>query len=124
VNDHPAPNVWSFAHTTIPGGKEVNNTWLMPDYGFWSWPEPHIGSIEEVKEKVLAIETDLGWRRKINKAVWRGSVHWNSGLRGKLVEVAKGKVWSDVQELNWKKNALSMAEFCKYKYLIYTEVGD
>ncbi|QDS73422.1 hypothetical protein FKW77_008427 [Venturia effusa] len=93
----------------------------MPDYGFWSWPEPHIGNLDEVKEKVETLERGLSWELKISKAVWRGSVHWNSGLRGQLVETARGKAWSDVQQLDWKNNALTMEEFCKYKYLIYTE---
>lgn len=75
-----------------------------------------------MKEKIRTIENDLSWDSKFSKAVWRGSVHWNSGLRGQLVEKAKGKAWSDVQQLDWKNNALSMEEFCKYKYLIYTEV--
>ncbi|TLD38079.1 DUF821 domain protein [Venturia nashicola] len=123
VNDHPGANVWSLARHSAPSAanKEVNNTWLMPDYGFWSWPEPHIGSLDGVKEKVGKVEEGLTWDTKISKAVWRGSVHWNSGLRGQLVEQAKGKAWSDVQQLNWKKNALSMEDFCKYKYLMYTE---
>lgn len=77
-----------------------------------------------MKEKLEIIENGLNWDTKTSKAVWRGSVHWNSGLRGKLVEVAKGKAWSDVQQLDWKNNALTMEEFCKYKYLIYTEVRD
>jgi len=96
----------------------------MPDYGFWSWPEPHIGSVDEVKERVEAIEKDLTWADKISKVIWRGTVRWNSGVRGKLVEVAKDKAWSDVEALDWKTNALTMEEFCKYKYLAYTEVGD
>jgi hypothetical protein len=93
----------------------------MPDYGFWSWPEPHIGTVDEVRERIAGIEKNLTWTDKVDKAVWRGSVHWNSALRGKLMEIAHEKEWSDVQALDWKSNALSMEEFCKYKYLIYTE---
>jgi hypothetical protein len=126
VNDHPGPNAWSLARHAAPSeaNKEVNNTFLMPDYGFWSWPEPHIGSLDEVKEKVKTAENVLNWETKISKAVWRGSVHWNSEIRGHLVEKAKGKAWSDVQQLDWESNALTMEEFCKYKYLMYTEVSD
>jgi hypothetical protein len=94
----------------------------MPDYGFWSWPEPHIGSYAEAKEKIEGVDKPLSWEDKEGLAVWRGTVHWNGELRGKLLEVAKGKPWSDVAELDWKTNALKIEEFCKYKFLIYTEV--
>ena len=119
VNDHPGSNVWSLARSDDE--KEVHDTWLMPDYGFWSWPEPKIGSLEEVREKIMEKEEGVTWKDKDDRAVWRGTVHWNGELRGKLVKTAKGKDWSDVQELDWKKNALNMEDFCKYKFLIYTE---
>lgn len=94
----------------------------MPDYGFWSWPEPHIGTLDEVKEKVDKVEDKFkSWSEKIDKAVWRGTVHWNQGLRGRLLEISRGKSWSDMQELKWGENDLTMQESCQYKYLIYTE---
>ncbi|KAH8148510.1 uncharacterized protein LAJ45_07613 [Morchella importuna] len=119
VNDHPAPSTWSLAWSGNDG--EVHDTWIMPDYGFWSWPEPHIGSYAEAKEKIEEVDRPLSWADKQGLAVWRGTVHWNGELRGKLLEVAKGKPWSDVAELDWKTNALKIEEFCKYKFLIYTE---
>jgi hypothetical protein len=125
VNDHPASNIWSLSRSAdpTPTNNEVNNTWLMPDYGFWSWPEPQIGTVDEVRQKIQVVEGDMSWAHKLDKAVWRGSVHWNSALRGKLIEVAQGRDWSDIQELDWSRNALNMEDFCKYKYLIYTEAS-
>ncbi len=49
-------------------------------------------------------------------------------LRPKLLEVTKGQAWADVENLVWyesgakSRNALKIEEFCKYKYIIYTEV--
>lgn len=94
----------------------------MPDYSFFSWPEPHIGAPHEVVEKIAAVERDVAWKDKKDAAVWRGTKHWNEGLRGKLLETAKDRPWSDAQELDWGKNSLKIEEFCKYKFLIYTEV--
>lgn len=119
VNDHPAPNTWSLAWSGNDG--EVHDTWIMPDFGFWSWPEPHIGSYAEAREKIDEVDRALTWEDKSSLAIWRGTVHWNGELRGKLLEVARGKSWSDVAELDWKTNALKIEEFCKYKFLIYTE---
>jgi hypothetical protein len=119
VNDHPRANVWSLARSNNAG--EVNNTWLMPDYGYWSWPEPHIGSVSESRDVIAQQDKRWSWDEKIDKAVWRGTVHWNKDLRGQLMEVSKRKSWADVQELDWGKNDLSMEEFCKYRFLIYTE---
>ncbi|KAI1611201.1 DUF821 domain protein [Exophiala viscosa] len=119
VNDHPSGDVWSLARSDAD--KQVHNTWLMPDFGFWSLPEPHIGSLDEVHERIIKTEGSMTWEEKESKAVWRGTVKWNKGLRGKLLDVAWDRPWSDVQRLNWSSNALAMEDFCRYKYLIYTE---
>ena len=120
VRDHPTADTWSLARSDAPG--EVNNTWLMPDYAYWSWPEPRIGALADARERIVAVDGPRSWSQKHDVAVWRGSTRWNTALRGKLLEVARGKPWSDVQELDWKVNALAMEDFCAYKFLIYTEV--
>lgn len=120
VNDHPVSNTWSLARSD--SSEEVQDTWLMPDYGFWSWPEPYIGSYAEAREKIRAVDKPLSWADKKDQVVWRGTVHWNGELRGRLVDITKGKPWSDVAELDWKTNALHIEDFCRYKFLIYTEV--
>lgn len=121
VNDHPAADTWSLARSDAEN--EVHTTWLMPDYGFWSWPEPHIGTLLEAREKIAKVDGPLSWEEKDDRAVFRGSKHWNGALRGKLLEVGEGKEWADVQALKWGVNSLGMEDFCKYKFLIYTEVS-
>src|SRR5690606_39026967 len=119
VHDHPWSNTWSLARSDEPN--EIHDTWLMPDYAYWSWPEPKIGAYAEAREKLHDLDSPLSWADKESKAIWRGSVKWNKELRGKMMEIAKDKPWSDIAELDWATNALKIEEFCKYKFLIYTE---
>ena len=59
---------------------------------------------------------------------WFNSVG-NTQLRPKLLEATKDKPWADVQNLKWvtngvdAENALNIEDFCKYKYIVYTEVN-
>lgn len=48
--------------------------WVMPDYGFYSWPEPKVGSMVEVRDKCAEVERRLSWKDKIPKAFWRGAI--------------------------------------------------
>ena len=78
------------------------------------------------------MERDTPWGKKVGKAVWRGSAHFNPifnvDLRHKLLQATKGKAWADVQEMKWQNNgmtannSIAIHDFCKYKYIIYTEV--
>ncbi|RFU24427.1 hypothetical protein B7463_g11911, partial [Scytalidium lignicola] len=107
--------------------KEDDKLWLMPDFGYWSWPEPKIGSYAEVQMKAMAMDKKVPWSSKINKLIWRGAV---MGLlvREQLLEASAGKDWADVKILNWadegerkSHNVLSMDEHCKYKFVAHTE---
>ncbi|KAI0601321.1 hypothetical protein F4775DRAFT_589539 [Biscogniauxia sp. FL1348] len=82
------------------------------------------------------------WDAKIPRAVWRGTTWFNSARAGRtrqdLVAVARGKPWADVEPLRWTKtgghqsdenkdtnnnkdNALPIEDFCRYRYVVYTE---
>jgi hypothetical protein len=99
----------------------------MPHFSFWSWPQPFIGPIDEALARIKRIP----WEEKIPKAIWRGTVWFNPitnlELRKKLVEVTSGKEWADVEALEGaaenSKNVLPIEDFCKYRYIIYTEVN-
>lgn len=88
--------------------------------------------MDSILARISKIEDSTPWAKKIDKVVWRGTSWFNSlgnaNLRPKLLEVAKEKEWADVEELLWynggekAKNAIPIEEFCKYKYIIYTEV--
>ena len=72
----PAP-IWCLA-------RELSDTqtWLMPDFGFWSWPETKVGSYNEVQRKAVAMENAdenprgraWPWEAKNTTLLWRGAV--------------------------------------------------
>jgi hypothetical protein len=107
----------------------------MPHFSFWSWPLPFIGPVDQALSKIRAVEESFKgkWGHKIDKVVWRGTAWFNSvgntDLRPKLLKVTKEKDWADVQNLEWvsngekAKNSIGIEDFCKYKYVIYTEVS-
>jgi hypothetical protein len=104
----------------------------MPHFSFWSWPLPFIGTMDSALRKISDIEDSTPWEKKIDKVVWRGTAWFNSvgntNLRPKLLEVTKGKDWANVEDLVWfnngekAKNSIPIEDFCKYKYIVYTEV--
>jgi hypothetical protein len=104
----------------------------MPHFSFWAWPLPFIGTLDSALARMSAVETSTPWSKKIDKVVWRGTAWFNSvgntNLRPKLLQVTKGKEWADVEDLKWfnnaekARNSLLIEDFCKYKYIIYTEV--
>lgn len=104
----------------------------MPHFSFWAWPKPFIGTVDEALDKIERIESHMPWDKKIDKVVWRGTGWFNSvgntNLRPKLLEVTKGKPWADVESMKWETNgdsapnSITIEDFCKFKYIIYTEV--
>jgi hypothetical protein len=132
ILDTPRSNALSFSrpnHPQIP-----QNFWIMPHFSFWAWPLPFIGTLDSALSRISTVESSTPWSRKIDKVVWRGTAWFNSvgntNLRPKLLEVTKGKEWADVEDLKWYSNAekasnsLLIEDFCKYKYIIYTEVSN
>jgi hypothetical protein len=89
--------------------------------------------MDQALSKIEKIEKEISWTEKIDKAVWRGTAWFNSvanrDLRPSLVLKSKGKEWADVETLAWHNNAedasnaIAIHDFCKYKYIIYTEVS-
>ena len=112
-------------------------TWLMPDFGYWSWPEPKVSSYGAVQRRARQIEegnpavgaasaaeTVYTWANKIPKLVWRGAKGFGT-TRGTLVEVTADKPWADVKNIVWApeeghKDILAMSDHCKYKYVAHT----
>ena len=109
-------------------------TWLMPDFGFWSWPETKVGSYGEVQRKAIAMEDTAdnptrkpwSWDSKEDKLLWRGAV-MNLQVREKFISITKDKPWADVKAIEWhNKESMSMDlksmdQHCQYKYLAHTE---
>ena len=123
-------NSWCFARSNDPNIK--GNYWVMPHFSYWSWPKSFIGTIDEAVSRIEILEKDIPWSKKINKVVWRGTAWFNSignkQLRPNLLAATKDKAWANVEISEWgtnadsAKNAIRIEDFCRYKYIIYTEV--
>lgn len=131
IIDSPRQDAWSFSRSNNPDA--TGNYWVMPHFSFWSWPLQFIGTVDEALQKIERVERETPWEEKIDKAVWRGTAWFNSvgntQLRPQLLELSKGKEWADIETLKWEsggekaENAIPIEEFCKYRYIIYTEVS-
>ncbi|CAD6592754.1 MAG: hypothetical protein ASARMPREDX12_006436 [Alectoria sarmentosa] len=118
--DKPARGapVWGY---TKKDTSEYYDTWLMPDFGFFSWPEPKTGAYTEIRRAMKKLETDTPFEAKIPKLVWRGAPLIED--RVKLLEHSQDKDWANVQGINWEdkedleKNHLTLAEHCRYMFI-------
>ncbi|KAH8088263.1 glycosyl transferase family 90-domain-containing protein [Filobasidium floriforme] len=125
---------------------EQESLWLMPDFGFYSWPEP-LGSdasaYTEIRQAALDREWGLAgkagedslrsvnvtgnqppsWGAKIPKLLWRGVPMVD--VRQQLLRASRDQPWSDVGEIDWGKvketGFLSPAEHCDYRFLAQVE---
>ncbi|KAH8147252.1 uncharacterized protein LAJ45_08730 [Morchella importuna] len=122
---------WAFARDV---GETTNSTWLMPDFGHWSWPEPKVGSFIETLLKADAVDAEYISPRdgkysldgKENKLVWRGA-DLGLDIRKGLFDATKDKPWSDIKTVDWgnpesvKNDLLTMSDHCRYKFLAHVE---
>jgi len=102
---------------------QQEDIWLMPDYGFWSWPE-HVGSYNDLRQKSEKVELKIGWENKINKLIWRGSMKVGTTDRESLLKVSKGQSWSDVEGVQWgsfNSHSINMEDHCLWKFLAFPE---
>ncbi|KAI9884598.1 MAG: hypothetical protein M1823_003618 [Watsoniomyces obsoletus] len=127
----PQP-VWAYSKKT-----EQSNTWLMPDFGYWSWPEVKVGSYNKIRHLIADVDEGpvvdgkrqggLAFEQKTPKLFWRGNVNTAPAIREKLMQVTEGKSWADVKALDWgnqddiKANLLPMEDHCRYMFLAQTE---
>ena len=120
--DQPARGapVWGYTKKDTP---EFADTWLMPDFGFFSWPEPKTGAYTEVRRAMRRLEMNEPFEKKKPKLVWRGALLNDD--RGKLLEQSRGKPWADVRSINWedkedlKKHRMSLADHCRYMFIAH-----
>lgn len=133
--DQPFGAAWAYSCAADPEVRGKSPAFLMPHFSFWAWHLPFVGSMEQASSTIKDLEAEYSgpnkWQDKISKAVWRGSAVFSSPhnprLRQKLLKIAKGKEWADVEALKWVEsghsasNALPIEDFCRYKYVLYTE---
>jgi hypothetical protein len=80
--------------------------------------------MDAVLDRITRVEKNVSFAEKEDKLIWRGTPFFNPlgypKLRQSLLAATKGKAWADVEGLN-KTNVLDMEDFCRYKYVMYTE---
>jgi hypothetical protein len=125
--------VWSYSKRD--GDDSV---WLMPDFGYWAWPEVKIGPYHEIRRRITAIddgETNLDgsvapglkFQDKKKQLVWRGSLATNPAVRSKLLKASQGRSWASVRVIDWddendiRYNLLPIEDHCRYMFLAHTE---
>lgn len=125
--------VWSYSkrddHTSV---------WLMPDFGYWAWPEVQVGPYRQIRERIAAIDEGgitvggkhvpgMRFKEKKKQLVWRGSPVPNPAVREKLIESSKGHRWNGVRAIDWgneenrRTNLLSLEDHCRYMFAAHTE---
>ncbi|MCO5554238.1 hypothetical protein L7F22_007766 [Adiantum nelumboides] len=105
----------------IDRAADLEDVWLMPDPGFWSWPE-HVGSYQDLRERTAKIEEEIGWNGKKDKLIWRGTLEKGKQDRESLVGSAQGYPWSDVAAIDWAQpdqRPIPMEDHCKWKYIAF-----
>ena len=117
----PTKPMWSLARRA-----QDHNLWLIPDFGFWSWDMPAIGTLDEVANEAIQRESIEPWDQKSEKLVWRGKITFAPNLRRALLDAAKGKPWSDVGQLKWtdpnfKEQFLGPVDQCNYMFIAHAE---
>lgn len=115
-----------------------DSVWLMPDFGYWAWPEVQIGPYEEVRRRIAAIDEGevtpdgsvvraLRFQDKKKQLVWRGSLATNPSVRSELLQSAAGRSWASVRLIDWadetdlRFNLLPIEDHCRYMFLAHTE---
>ena len=127
----PLPNVefciglqdWgSRGKFSLDRGPKDEEVWLMPDYGWFSWPE-HVGSYSDIRMKMDNVERSTPWEKKVPKLFWRGSMKVGTADRESLAQAAAGHSWNDVKEIDWSHpvDAVSMEDHCKWKFQGFPE---
>jgi hypothetical protein len=119
-NAHLGP-IWTYTKR-----EQDKGNWLMPDFGYYSWPEI-VGEYDEIRERIQAVDEATAFPHKDPRLIWRGAVNTSPEIRGALVNESAGMKWSDVRALDWtkkediKKNLIKMEDHCKYQFVAHTE---
>ncbi|KAL4984257.1 glycosyl transferase family 90-domain-containing protein [Aspergillus falconensis] len=134
TSSRPSP-IWSY---TKRADDEDIAAWLMPDFGYWSWPEVKtVGEYKDVRRRISTAEEGLEFSGKKKQILWRGTVSANPEIRKGLLDAARGKSWASVKEISWddshshpyphsKSNptdidTLPIEDHCTYAFLAHTE---
>ena len=122
-DENPGPEpVWVYSKRD-----QDTNVWLMPDFGYWSWPETNVGAYRDVRRRIAAVDDELHFGDKKMELLWRGNIDTAPELRGKLFEATKDKDWASVREIHWgdekdvERNFVPIEDHCRYMFLAHVE---
>jgi len=131
ISDDKIPSwpTWAYARR-----KEHKEVWLIPDFGFWAWPETKVGSYDALRKKIVIREDgDVSsgkpshpFESKKDQLVWRGAT-MGLPLREEFIASTVNRTWADVKAINWHDHdsmhddLLSIEDHCMYKYVAHTE---
>ncbi|WEW58614.1 hypothetical protein PRK78_004082 [Emydomyces testavorans] len=127
----PGP-IWTYSKR-----EEDTWAWLMPDFGYWTWPEVNIGSYRQVRRGMVAIDdgtfidgeyqAGIEFQDKHKQLFWRGNAATAPELRQKLLSVTHNKTWASVVSIDWsdgnntKQNFVPITDHCRYMFLGHVE---
>ncbi|KAF2218723.1 glycosyl transferase family 90-domain-containing protein [Elsinoe ampelina] len=142
ITDHDSPDFGvqpgepghtTWAYSRLPSQP---NLWLIPDFGFWAWPDVNLRSYGEMRRRITTPSTtgaqdqeqEQAWADKKSELIWRGSVHVGShDVRASLIEQSQDKPWSAVAAMDWGNKTdvaaklIGMEDHCGYKFVAQTE---
>lgn len=108
--------------------EEHKNTWLVPDFGFFSWPMPSVGPYQSVRRKIRDVEVEYNddFTKKVPKIIWRGALWVNEHIRGSLVDKSKDQPWGDTMAINFldpesARELIKIEDHCRYQFIAHTE---
>ncbi|KAI1438499.1 hypothetical protein GGR50DRAFT_435607 [Xylaria sp. CBS 124048] len=137
--DNPSASTFSYSRPADPAysaGSPPKRFFPIPHFSHYAWPIPFIGSLSRAAAAITALESTLPFPSKIPRAIWRGTTWFNNPhagrLRHNLVLAFRTAPWADIEPLTWSSttasngektasNAIPIEDFCRYKYIIYTE---
>lgn len=115
--------VWAYAKRD-----EDDTIWLMPDFGYWAWPEVQVGPYAQVRRRIAAVDEEMpDFASKKKQLVWRGSLKTAPEIRGNLLKYTRGKHWASVHVLDWESeddvrlNLLPLEDHCRYMFTAHAE---
>ena len=99
---------------------------LIPDFGYWAWPEPLVNGFTEFQDQADLVEEEVPWTKKKDQLFWRGNVRMNVE-RERLVSICElhNETWGNVRDIDWgnlkEGDRSDMADHCRYKFLAHVE---
>lgn len=99
---------------------------LISDFGYWAWPEPHVNGFTEFENQVDRVEEEVPWQQKKNQLFWRGAASMNPE-REYLISISEqnNETWGNVRNIDWgdlkEGDRYDMADHCRFKFLAHIE---